>query len=72
MSCPYPPKTLLRHMGPHNYKVLLCRPRFSHTRRRRGVSLWFSGQRLLTDGTSENSVMAKFSIAPAQTAQDRR
>ena len=37
-----------------------------------GVSLWFSGQRLLTDGTSENSVMAKFSIAPAQTAQDRR
>jgi hypothetical protein len=31
MSCPYPPNTLLRHMGPHNYKVRLCRPRFSHT-----------------------------------------
>ena len=25
-----------------------------------GVSLWFSGQRLLTDGTSANSVKAKF------------
>jgi hypothetical protein len=25
-----------------------------------GVSLWFSGQRLLTDGTSENAVIAKF------------
>jgi hypothetical protein len=23
MSGPYPPKTLLRHMGPHNYKVRL-------------------------------------------------
>jgi hypothetical protein len=25
-----------------------------------GVSLWFSGQRLLTDGTSENPQKAKF------------
>jgi hypothetical protein len=27
-----------------------------------GVSLWFSGQRLLTDGTSENSVKRKFNF----------
>jgi hypothetical protein len=31
-----------------------------------GVSLWFSGQRLLTDGTSANSVKAKFGKAPAR------
>src|ERR687890_2379634 len=49
-------------MGPHNYKVRLCRPRFSHTRGREGVSLWFSGQRLLTDGTSENPQNANFAI----------
>jgi hypothetical protein len=41
-------------MGPHNYKVRLCRPRFP-IHEAEGVSLWFSGQRLLTDGTSENS-----------------
>ena len=31
MSGPYPPNTSYATMGPHNYKVPLCRPRFSHT-----------------------------------------
>ncbi len=35
-----------------------------------GVSLWFSGKRLLTDGTSENSVAAKFahSVSPLKNS----
>jgi hypothetical protein len=67
MSCPYPPNTLLRHMGPHNYKVRLCRPRFSHTT----TKVFRSGSQangcLLTEllrtplrRSSQNSLKAKF------------
>jgi hypothetical protein len=60
MSGPYPPNTLLRHMGPHNYKVRLSVQATIFPHDAEGVSLWFSGQRLLTDGTFANSVKAKF------------
>jgi hypothetical protein len=37
-----------------------------------GVSLWFSGKRLLTDGTSENAQKAKFAEFLFSDACSRR
>jgi hypothetical protein len=55
MSGLYPPNTLLRHNGTHTIIRSVCAGHDFPIHDGEGVSLWFSGQRLLTDGTSENS-----------------
>jgi hypothetical protein len=62
MICPAPTLRTPSYARDHTIIRSVCAGHDFPKHDDEGVSLWFSGQRLLTDRTSENSVKAKFTV----------